>query len=58
MGGPGTERFYIEDAIVKKNIPVDSIIVKMSNEEAITPMRKSIKDALPAVKESINPGIL
>jgi hypothetical protein len=54
MGGPGTERFYIEDIVVKKNIPVDSIIVKMSNEEAITPMRKSIKDALPVVKESIN----
>lgn len=54
MGGPGTERFYIEDIVVKKNIPVDSIIVKMSNEEAITPMRKAIKDTLPAVRESIN----
>ncbi len=54
MGGPGTERFFIEDVIVKKNIPVDSIVVKMSQEEAITPMRKVIKDALPQVKESIN----
>jgi hypothetical protein len=53
MGGPGTERFYIEDIVVKKNIPVDSIIVKMSNEEAITPMRKAIKDAIPEVNESI-----
>ena len=53
MGGPGTERFYIEDIVVKKNIPVDSIVVKMSQEEAITPMRKTIKDALPEVGESI-----
>ena len=54
MGGPGTERFYIEDIVVKKNIPVDSIVVKMSQEEAITPMRKSIMDALPEVRKSID----
>jgi hypothetical protein len=54
MGGPGTERFFIEDVIVRKSVPVDSIVVKMSQEEAITHMRKAIKDALQAVKESIN----
>ncbi len=53
MGGPGVERFYIEDAIVKKNTPVDSVIVKMSQEEAITPMRKVIKDAVPAAIRSV-----
>jgi hypothetical protein len=54
MGGPGTERFYIEDVIVKKNIPVDSIVVKMSQEEAITPMRKVLVDSLPEVRKSID----
>ncbi|MCX6814131.1 MAG: DUF1512 domain-containing protein [Candidatus Aenigmarchaeota archaeon] len=54
MGGPGTERFFIEEIIVKKNIPVDSIVVKMSQEEAITPMRKVIKDSMPEVRKSIN----
>ncbi|MBI4020138.1 MAG: DUF1512 family protein [Candidatus Aenigmarchaeota archaeon] len=53
MGGPGVDRSYIEDVIVKRNIPIDSIIVKMSPEEAIMPMRKAVKDAIPAVKESI-----
>ena len=53
MGGPGVERSYIEDIVVKKNIPLDSIIVKMSQEEAIMPMRKAIKDALPEVRKSI-----
>ncbi|MCK4496918.1 MAG: DUF1512 family protein [Candidatus Aenigmarchaeota archaeon] len=53
MGGPGVERSYIEDIVVKKNIPLDSIIVKMSQEEAIMPMRKTVKDALPKVRESI-----
>jgi hypothetical protein len=53
MGGPGTERFFIEDVIVKKNIPVDSIVVKMSQEEAITPMRKVLVDSLPEVRKSV-----
>ncbi|MBL7205963.1 MAG: DUF1512 family protein [Candidatus Aenigmarchaeota archaeon] len=54
MGGPGVERSYIEAVVVKKNIPMDSVIVKMSPEEAIEPMKKSIKDAYPTVRESIS----
>lgn len=57
MGGPGVERTYIEDIVTKKSIPLDSIVVKMSQEEAITPMRKAIKDAMPEVKESIKRSI-
>ncbi len=54
MGGIGVERSYIENVAVRKRIPIDAVIVKMSQEEAIMPMRKSIKDAVPKVKESIN----
>ncbi len=57
MGGPGVERFNIEEIAVKKKIPLDSVVVKMSQEEAITPMRKAIKDSLPQVIESINRSI-
>ncbi|MCK4714511.1 MAG: DUF1512 domain-containing protein, partial [Candidatus Aenigmarchaeota archaeon] len=53
MGGPGVERSYIEEIVVKKGIPLDSIVVKMSQEEAIMPMRKVVKDALPEVRKSI-----
>lgn len=53
MGGPGVERTYIENIVTKKNIPLDSIIVKMSQEEAIMPMRKAIKDSLPEVRKSL-----
>lgn len=53
MGGPGVERTYIEDVAVKNNIPLDSVIVKMSGEEAIEPLRKSIIDAYPEVVKSI-----
>jgi hypothetical protein len=53
MGGPGVERSYIEEIVVKKGIPLDSIVVKMSQEEAIMPMRKAVKDALPKVRQSL-----
>ncbi len=53
MGGPGVERSFIEEIVVKKKIPMDSIVVKMSQEEAIMPMRKAVKDALPRVMESL-----
>ncbi len=57
MGGPGVERSYIEQIVVEKDIPLDSIVVKMSSEQAIEPMRKAIKDAIPGVMESIGRSI-
>jgi hypothetical protein len=57
MGGPGVERSYIEDIAVKNNIPLDSIIVKMRPEEAIVPMRKEIKDAVPGVLDRIKESL-
>lgn len=53
MGGPGTDRYYIEEVAVRHDLPLDSIIVKMSPEEAIMPMRKAVKDAVPEVVESL-----
>jgi hypothetical protein len=53
MGGPGVERSYIEEIVVKDKVPLDSIVVKMSQEEAIMPMRKAIKDALPEVRKAL-----
>jgi hypothetical protein len=53
MGGPGVERSFIEEVVIKNNIPLDSIVVKMSQEEAISPMRKAIKDALPDIRKSV-----
>jgi hypothetical protein len=57
MGGPGVDRSYIEDVAVKSNIPLDSIIVKMKPEEAIMPMRKEIKDAVPGAIERVKEAI-
>jgi len=49
LGGIGVDRSYIEDIAVKKNIPLDSIVVKMSQEEAIQPMKKEILLSVPHV---------
>jgi hypothetical protein len=54
MGGPGVERSYIENAVVKNDIPMDSIVVKMSAEEAIKPLRMSMIKAYPDVTASIS----
>lgn len=53
MGGIGVEKSRIEDVAVEKEIPIDSIVIKMSQGEAITLMRKSILDAVPKAIESV-----
>jgi hypothetical protein len=53
MGGPGVERTYIEEAVVRNRIPMDSIIVKMSSEEAIKPLRMSMIKAEPLVMDAL-----
>ena len=57
MGGPGVERSYIEDAVVKNRIPMDSIVIKMSAEEAIQPLRMTMLNAHKNVMDSIKRSI-
>ena len=49
LGGIGVDRTYIEDVAVKKTIPLDSLVVKMSQEEAIQPMKREILSTVPYV---------
>ncbi|MCK4429610.1 MAG: DUF1512 family protein [Candidatus Aenigmarchaeota archaeon] len=53
MGPRGAERFFAETFLTEKNIPVDAIAIKMKPEEALMPMRKEIKKALPVVDENV-----
>ncbi|RLI19171.1 DUF1512 domain-containing protein [Candidatus Bathyarchaeota archaeon] len=57
IGDPGPEKFKIESVAMKNNIPLDSIIIKQSLEEAITPMRKEISDAVEEVIRKIDRGL-
>lgn len=45
IGGPGTERFKIEEEALKHKIPVYAIIIKESIMDAIAPMKKDISEA-------------
>jgi len=57
IGGPGTERFKIEEEALKHKIQVYAIILKESILEAIAPMKKEISEgaeqALARIKKLI-----
>ncbi|MEM4525211.1 MAG: DUF1512 family protein [Methanothermobacter sp.] len=57
IGGTGVEKWFIEDKILKGDMEIDSIVIKMGPEEAITQMDKKIfrgcETALERVKASI-----
>jgi len=58
IGDPGPEKYAIEEVATKNNIPLDAIIVKQSEEEAITAMKKEIADAVPGVIEKLKKKIM
>lgn len=45
MGGVGTERYEIEEFAVQNNIPLDAIVIKVNEEEALEPMPASVYKA-------------
>ncbi|HTX61562.1 MAG TPA: DUF1512 family protein [Methanobacterium sp.] len=57
MGGSGVDRWEIEEKMMKEDLQLDAIIVKMSPEEAVSPLTKEIRDAaiktMPVVENSI-----
>jgi len=57
IGGVGVDKSYIENIAVKKNLPLDTIVIKMSQEEAITPMKKGILDSVPLVTHALDATI-
>jgi hypothetical protein len=57
IGGIGVDRAYIENIAVEKSIPLDSIIIKMSQEEAIQPIRKEVLGAIPTAVKLIEKNV-
>jgi len=53
MGGTGVDRYEIEEIVVKRNIPLDAVAIKVSEEDALEPMRKEIFDVVPEAIESV-----
>lgn len=57
IGGMGVDRSYIENIAVKKKIPLDSIVIKMSQEEAIQPIKKEVFASIPRVLQVVDERI-
>ena len=58
IGGPGVDRYHIEQSASKHKIPMIAIVVKMSNKEAISQMTQQVKlavdEAIKRVKNTID----
>lgn len=57
IGGVGTDKFYIEDSITKKEIPIDALICRESLEDAICTMKRSITQSVPKIVDKIKMAI-
>jgi len=57
MGGIGVERYEIEQVAVKRKIPLDAIAIKVSDEEALMPMKKEIFDSTPRAVDAIKASL-
>lgn len=58
IGGPGVDKWVIEEEMVKKDIAVDAIVVKMSPEESIKQMTEKILESSKKVLEILKISIL
>ena len=56
MGGWG-QREMIENSLMQKKMPIDSIVVKVGMTEAIIPMTKDIYDSVPRVHEFVKRAV-
>jgi len=57
IGGIGVEKYYIEDSITRKTIPIDALICKQSLEDAITTMKRPITQSVPLIVEKVKMAI-
>ncbi|MEM5853256.1 MAG: DUF1512 family protein [Candidatus Aenigmatarchaeota archaeon] len=57
IGGIGVDRAFIEEIATKKKIPLDSIVIKMSQEEAIQPLTEEILKSIPVVMEVVERNV-
>jgi len=57
IGGTGVDRSQIEDLAVSRGLPLDSIIIKMSAEESIQPMKAEVLAAVGKVAKMVEDDI-
>jgi len=57
IGGSGVDRYEIEEIAVKRNIPLDAVAIKVSQEEALMPMKKEILKSIPKAIDAVKAAI-
>lgn len=58
IGGPGVDRYEIEQIATARELPLDAIAIKQSGEEeALVPMKKEILEAVPRAIEAVHAAI-
>ncbi|MDY6766470.1 MAG: DUF1512 family protein, partial [Candidatus Nanohaloarchaea archaeon] len=57
MGGPGVEKYKIEEAATEHDVPLDGFIVKQSGPQASRPMHSKIYEAVPEVVDQVEDEI-
>ncbi len=57
IGGPGVEKYKIEESGVKYNLPMDGYVVKESEIDAYGPMKQDISKSVNKVIEMLKNGI-
>jgi hypothetical protein len=58
IGGPGIDKWVIEEEMIKKDLQVDAVVVKMSPEESIEQMTQKIVDSALKALEVLETSIL
>jgi hypothetical protein len=57
IGDPGPEKSKIEETALAAGIPLEAYVIKMSLEEAISPLTKTLGEAVPAVLEAVQESL-
>lgn len=57
IGDPGPEKAKMENIATKMNIPLEAYVIKMSLEEAISPLTENIGESVPRAMELIKKSI-
>jgi hypothetical protein len=54
IGGPGVDKSYIENITTQMNIPLDTVVIKMSQEESIQPMKTEVINAVSSAVDTVD----
>jgi hypothetical protein len=57
IGGIGVDRYEIEEIAVKRKMPLDAVVIKVSDEEALMSMKKEVFDSLKGSMENIRESL-